>query len=205
MKRIPLILLVLAAMLLSCGMPGVLLSTSTPRPIQTTYPSDGTHPIVPPVCISPKPTQKDIDRALAYTGTVLDSSEWKRSYAVSENRVSVTWQSSSQGAVIYLEALIFPCQYREADLDHYFIDENWKTIFLNYQSHELVDECKTSGGLRLYEFKAVSQGFNYNIHYWVASDSDTRVISTMIVFPSGSEAMLTDYATRLFTDLPSCS
>jgi hypothetical protein len=201
MKRIPLLLLALEVLLLSCGMPGILLPTPTSQPTQPAPKIEGTQP----ACISPEPTRADIERALSFAGDYINPSEWKRSYSVSENRVSVTWQNSSLGATIYLEALIFPCGYRQEDLDNYFSEENWKTIFLNYQSHELVNQCKTSNGLRLYELKAASQGINYSVHYWVVHDTDTRVIDTMIVFPSGSKASLTDYATRLFADLPSCS
>ena len=107
-----------------------------------------------------------------------------KSYSVAEGRVTVTWQNTPLGAVVYLEALIFPCSYEEPDLNAYFSDENWKAIFANYESYELIDECKTDDGLRLYEFKTQNQGFEYEIRYWVENDTDTRVIVTMIVFPA---------------------
>ncbi len=175
-----------------------LTSTPTVEPTQTHFVT------VTPVCISSEPAQKDIDRALAYTDDAFSASEWEQSYAVSENSVAVTWQNVAQGAVIYLEALIFPCSYEEPDLNKYYSDENWKAIFANYESYELIDECKTDDGLRLYEFKTQNQGFEYEIRYWVESDTDTRVISTMIVFPLESELLLDDYSSRLFPDYSTC-
>jgi hypothetical protein len=56
----------------------------------------------------------------------------------------------------------------------------------------------------LYEFKAQNQGFEYGIKYWVKSDTDTRVISMMLVFPLELEAMMGDYSTRLFPTYTSC-
>jgi len=183
--------------------------TSTPPPLLTStpqaQPTEKPLPTVTPVCISRVPTQKDIDRALAYTGEVFSAPEWEQSYTVSENSVAVTWQNIAQGAVVYLEAIIFPCGYEEPDLNKYYSDENWKAIFANYESYESIAKCETSTGLRLYQFKTQNQGFEYRINYWVQNDTDTRVVSLMIVFPVEEQTLLGDYSARLFPDLPNCS
>ena len=196
MRNIPL-LLIIGLLISSCGQPGF--TTPTVGPTQIAL-STGTS-----VCISAEPTQNDIDRALSFADKVIDSSEWNRSYTVSENRVSVTWLNNPLGAVIYLEALIFPCGYQAKDLDTYFSNENWKTIFLNYQDYELLEQCNTQDDLRLYQFKAVSQRFDYKIRYWALSDTDTRVITAMVVFPVETESLLDDYSSRLFPTLRTCS
>ncbi len=201
MRKIILTLVVLLLISACGGKPGVEIPTSAPQ----TQPTDKPLPTVTPVCISPEPTQKDIDRALAYTGNVFSTPEWEQSYIVSDTTVAVTWQNITQGAVVYLEALIFPCSYEEPDLNNYFSDENWKALFQNYESYAPIAECKTDTGLRLYQFKTQNQGFEYEIKYWVENDSDTRVISTMIVFPAGPESPMDDYSQRLFPDLPNCS
>jgi hypothetical protein len=148
----------------------VLIASSCAKlnPIAPTPPFIPTKPAMPlakltPVCISTQPTQADIDRALMFTGVTFSASEWERSYTVSENRVSVSWLNNSLGALAYLEALIFPCGYEEPDVNNYFSDENWKLIFQSYESYTSTSPmCKTDSGLRLYEFKAVSQGFDYD-------------------------------------------
>lgn len=202
------ILLAVVLIVSSCGKPSAATPTSTPLPPLTSTPkikpTDEPLPTVTPVCISPKPTQKDIDRALAYTGDMFSTPEWEQSYIVSESSVAVTWQNIVQGAVVYLEARIYPCSYEEPDLNKYYSAENWKTTFQNYESYELVVECKVDGGLRLYEFKTQNQGFDYDIRYWVQNDTDTRVIVTMIVIPVGPELLIDDYASRLFPNLPNC-
>ena len=181
------------------------------NPIAPTPTLIPTKPAVPlakftPVCISTQPTQADIDRALMFTGVTFSASEWERSYTVSENRVSVSWLNNSLGALAYLEALIFPCGYEEPDVDNYFSDENWKLIFQSYESHTTTSPmCKTDSGLRLYEFKAVSQGFDYDIRYWAKNDTENRVITFMFVVPVGNESTMDDIGSRLFPQLSTCS
>jgi hypothetical protein len=160
---------------------------------------------VTPVCISSVPTEGDIERALSFVEDVFAADAWERSHVVSDGRVSVAWQNIPQDAVVYLEALIFPCSYEEPDLDRYFNDQTWDAIFSNYESYELIDECETGDGLRLYQFEAAGQEFDYDVQYWVMNDTDTRVMALMLIFPFGSESILDDYSSRLFPELANCS
>ncbi len=157
-----------------------------------------------PVCISSEPTDKDVERALTYTEDLFSGEDWQRTYSVADGRVSVTWFSDSLASVAFLEALIFPCTYEEPDLNNFFDDENWQVIFANYESYAPVAECRTDDGLRLYQFTAVEQGFDYDIKYWAENDTDTRVIGMMIVFPVESDTLMDEYSRDLFSDLMSC-
>lgn len=159
---------------------------------------------VTPVCISSQPAQADIDRVLAHSEGIFTDPEWEQSQFVSDSRVSVTWLSNPLGAVIYLEALIFPCTYEEPDLNQYYSDENWQTIFQNYESYEMIDQCKTNTGLRLYEFKTQNLGMEYEVRFWVQNDTNTRVISTMIVFPGELQEQFDDYSSRFFPTYQTC-
>ncbi|MBC7877456.1 MAG: hypothetical protein H7Y59_09830 [Anaerolineales bacterium] len=165
-------------------------------------------PKVTPVCISSEPTQDDIDRALSFTDELFTAPEWVRSYTVSDGRVSVYWSNGPLRAIIYVEALIFPCGYEEPDINNFFSDENWQIIFADYQSFEAVSACKTDNGLRLYEFKAIvtdaAGDAEYMVKYWVMNDTDTRVMGTMIVFPIESQSLIDENASALFPDLTSC-
>lgn len=181
----------------ACGMPAAM---ETPPPTETVIPK------FTPVCISDQPTAADVERALAFTGSAFSASEWERSYTVYDrNRVSVTWLNSAQGAVAYLEALIFPCGYEEPDINNYFNEENWKTIFQQYGSYQPVNSCKTNDGLRLYQFTAQDQGNPYEIRFWARSDTDTRLLTLMLVFPASAPDLMDRYAGRLFPHLMSCN
>lgn len=195
--------LALLFFLSSCEIPGAVIPDATKPPISTLEVLTAA-PKVTPVCISSEPAQADIDSALAYTGALFNETDWQRTYTVSESRVAVTWLSETLGAVAYLEALIFPCGYEEPDLNDFFNDENWQVIFENYESYEAVSECKTDAGLRLYQFKAVEQGYDYDIKYWAGNDTDTRVMAVMIVFPVESKSLMDEYSSTLFPDLTSC-
>ncbi|HCR71598.1 MAG TPA: hypothetical protein DIW23_09155, partial [Anaerolineae bacterium] len=77
-------------------------------------------------------------------------------------------------------------------------------VFGNYQSYEYVDECRLDSGVRLYQFITVDQGFEYDVHYWVVNDTDTRVISVMIVMPIESQALIDEFSYSLFPQLTDC-
>jgi len=211
MKKQLFLLLAAAIMLSSCGKPVVTPPTITPppatpspSPTQKINPTEEPFPAATPVCISPEPTQRDIDRALSFTNTTFDGLGWEKNYTVADNRVSVTWLNNAQGAVVYLEAIIFPCSYEEPDLNIYYSDENWKTIFQNYESYTLIAECKTNTGLRLYEFETQNQGFEYRVKYWVKNDTSNRVISTMIVFPLEAKLLLDEYSSMISPGYSTC-
>lgn len=210
MKKQIFILLIAAVILSSCGKPPAPPPTSTPLPPPTitstprVVATNTPLPTVTPVCISSEPTQQDIDRARSYTGDTFDS-DWDQSEAALEGAYSVTWQNIVQGAVAYLEARIKPCGYEEPDLNRDFSDTNWSAIFANYESYESIAECKLNSGIRLYQFKTYNLGFEYKINYWVQSDTDNRIIVTMIVFPAESQSLLDEYSIRLFPNLPNCS
>jgi hypothetical protein len=202
--------LLIAVIVSSCAVPDMAALTSVPPTVKlpivipSTQPADTPPPTLTPVCISSEPTQKDIDRALSYTHEIFDESDWEKNFTFAENRVSVTWLNNAQGAIVYLEVIIFPCSYEESDLNKYYSNESWEIIFQNYESYELMDECKTDAGLRLYEFETKNQGFEYGVRYWVSNDTDTRVISSMIVFPLESQSMLDEYSSMLFPDYSTC-
>jgi len=179
--------------------------TSTEAPIASPTVALQIEPKVTPVCISPDPTQVDIDRALAYPGDLFDAPDWERSYTVSDGRVSVAWLNSPLSAVAVVEALVFPCSYEEPDLNYFFSAENWEVVFSNYDSFESTAACKTDVGIRLYQFIATTEGIEYDIKYWAENDTDTRVMGAMLVFPSASPALMDEYSSYLFPTFTSCS
>ncbi|NOH00963.1 MAG: membrane lipoprotein lipid attachment site-containing protein [Chloroflexi bacterium] len=166
--------------------------------------SEAIPPEATPVCISFEPTQADIDRALEFTGKLFERLDWQRSYTVAEGRVTVTWFSETLAAVGFLEALIFPCGYEELDLDYYFNVDNWTVVFGNYESYRLVNDCRTDDGTRLYQFRTVEQGYEYDARYWTVSDTDARVIAMMLVFPVETPQVANEYAYSLFPQLTNC-
>lgn len=186
----------------ACGPSKVATPISAPQLTAATEPPV---PMATAACISFEPTDEDVDRALAYTKDIFGGAEWERSYTVQSGRVSVSWADGVDTAIAYLEALIFPCSYEEPDLNDYFNTDNWQVIFSNYESYQLLAECRTDNGLRLYQFSAVDSGLTYDINFWAQNDTDTRVISMMLVFPAESDALMDDYSSVLFPELTSCN
>lgn len=175
--------------------------SATPKPPPTLSASQTALPPLTPVCLpSAEPTEEDIDRALSFTGSLF--SAWKRSYSVSENRAAVSW--TLENKLAYLEALIYPCGYEEPDVNAYYSEENWKTIFANYESYQPGKKCRDDAGLRLYQFSAQNLGFEYDVRYWVQNDTDNRLIGLMLVFPADERGLLEEYSARLFPHLADC-
>ena len=201
MKKILISIIVIIG-LSACG------SSPTPAPASPTPPPPTEEVILPtvtPACISPEPQQEDIDRAIGLTGQLFEQDDWEQSYTVSEDRVSVSWFSNSLASVAFLEVLVFPCGYEEPDLNDYFTDENWENVFANYEDYELVTECRSDIGLRLYEFDVVSDGAPYLVNYWVSNDTSTRIITFMMIVPDDSFDLLDEYGYSIFPQLSNCS
>ncbi len=203
MKKLSFVLI--AAFLFSaCG------SSSTPAPAPTTAPPSPVPPTataevlptVTPACISPEPTQTDIDRALGYTGNIFSAPVWEQSYETYENKVAVYWVSAE--GVVFLENVIFPCGYEEPDLNQYFSTEHWDVVFGNYESYSLVNECRNDNGLRLYEFNVTDQGTEYAVRYWSTYDSNNSIITLMLLLPAGATPVMDEYSAMLFSPLPKC-
>jgi hypothetical protein len=104
------------------------------------------------------PTDKDVEKALNYTGKVFQTSDWKRSYTVGDQRVSLTWDHNSLNALAYMEYLVWDCGYTQADLDSYFSESNFKNVFFSaYQNPVELNRCKGDDGLSLYEIDCLVQ------------------------------------------------
>lgn len=199
---------VILFLLAACGTPAPADAPTLLQPSPAPENSEGIVESEPgaaePVCIAPEPTQADIDRALNFTGNLFETPDWERSYTVSDDSVAVNWYSENLFSVVFLEALVFPCSYEDLDLDGFFNVDNWQIILGNYQSFQLETECRNDSGLRLYEFTAVDQGYEYAIRYWAISDTDTRVVTFMVVLPVESPDLMEEYAYALFPQLTSC-
>jgi hypothetical protein len=194
-----------AIVLSSCSTPSTPPPTSTVSPSKTPSITQAPPATVTAVCIPPVPGEEDVEIALDHGGDVFDPAEWEGSHVVNEDSVSVTWQNIPLSALAFIQVIIFPCGYEEPDLNHFFNDEHWEALFANYDSYEMIDECRSEQGLRLYELEAVSQEVDYNIRYWSENDTNERIITTMLTFPFGSEDVMDEYSIALFPELPNCS
>lgn len=205
MKTKPVLWLGILLFVMACELPGLNPAATSPPEIISSTPVIEALPTVTPACISITPTQDDIDRALNFTGKLFETGGWERSYTVKDYKVSVSWLSETLYSIAVLEALIFSCGYEELDLNTYFNEENWNIIFGNYDSYQLVTECRNDRGLRLYQFNAVSDGAPYLVRYWAQNDTKNRVLTFMLAVPEGSFELLDSYGYSLFPQLSNCS
>jgi len=153
-----------------------------------------------------EPTRQDVEYVLGFPGNTFESSDWQRSYTVQSDRVSVTWLNDGEGALAFLDYLVYSQGYAQADVDDYFSEQNFEDILLrDYENPRRIATCTDAeGDLTLHEFAAEVNETDYVIRFWIRLDSTTRVLNMMIVFPEASEAKLDRYARQVFPELSSC-
>jgi hypothetical protein len=151
------------------------------------------------------PTDKDVQKALGYTGKIFQTSDWKRIYTVGNQRVSITWDHQTLNALAYMEYLVWDCGYTQTDLENYFSLSNFKDVFFNsYQNPVELKRCTGADGLSLYEYSATFNGEAYSIRYWARLESPTRILTLMLSFPSKDKAIQDSLANQLFPKLVAC-
>jgi hypothetical protein len=151
-----------------------------------------------------EPSAEDVEFALSYSKAAFDPQVWVQSYTVEPYKISLTRRNDSESAIAYLEYLMFNCGYGQAELDDYFGEEGFNIIFGDYESHGLADFCEEEG-LTLYEYDLTEDGAEYSARYWVRQHSDTRLLVTMLVFPSTSPSAMDSYAQKISPELTRCN
>jgi hypothetical protein len=134
---------------------------------------------------------------------VFEPALWTAQSDVNDQRTTTTWHSDKLGAVAYLEYLHFDCGVSQEQIDQYFTPETFQTIMSSYSSYQMTSECRHNG-LRLFEFDASFNDTNYHVLYWIEQVTPTRVADITLTFPVSQQAKLSEYAGRLFPDLPTC-
>lgn len=153
-------------------------------------------------CPDPQPTQDFIDSVLDYRSEVFQSGDWKRSYAVMESRVTVTWRNDSISSIINIDHVIF-CDVTNARIDEYYIDSFFDVMFQNYEGYEPIRDCR-SDDLRLFEFKTKSSGYDYDARFWVELVDGDHTRETLIVFPIDDTTSMTTYSRKIMPQLTTC-
>ena len=176
----------------------VLAPTMTPSP--TALPP--ANPQIVSICAPPD--QSDLQVAAAFEGNLLPSPAWMLSATSTESMTRFTWNNSAYGSVAMLELLHYDCGYTDDDIDAFYNEGVWDTLFASYESWEETGVCLV-GRLRLHEFAATYAGSNYTIRYWIDPISDQRVAAFMLVYPEWGLDELDVIAGQLQPDLPSCA
>ncbi len=151
------------------------------------------------------PTDQDVKKALAYTGDIFQTGDWKRLYTVGNQRVAITWNHNALDALAYMEYLVWDCGYTHTELDSYFSESSFKNGFFKaYDNPVELKHCANADGLSLYEYSASFQGEDYFIRYWSKLESPTRILTLMLSFPTKDKAVQDKLANQLFPQLVAC-
>lgn len=156
-------------------------------------------------CGPVEPSQQDVRYALTFGQGPFSQPDWVKSYTVEPYQVKLTRQNSREGAVATLEYLLYNCGYGQAELDAYFNEGGFAIVFSNYESHALYNFCENeSQDLALYEYALEKEGELYAARYWAYQQSDTRLLTFLLVFPEDKLPVMNGYARQVFPELVSC-
>ncbi len=155
---------------------------------------------------SRKPSKEDVAFLSTFTGETFTSEEWIKSDSVKDLRASTTWIHQDEGGVAYAEYLLYNCGCTQSDVEHYLSGLNSENaMFHNYQNIQLVKQCALENeAVTLYEFSVTWKEDAYSLRYWVKLQSQTRILTMMLAFPESSTSLMSQYATAIFPELPSC-
>ncbi len=164
--------------------------------------------------------EREIITVLRMGEGIFEPELWRASAAENLASTTATWQStfeSGYGGTSFLNYLHFSTGYSLDELDSFF-DEDWfAETFINWEDARKTNVC-FDDDLTLHEFTLVYRDnqdnlTEYALRYWVEPVSETRVRTWHVAFPStlpdGSpspegQALLDDYAARMYPDLPGC-
>jgi hypothetical protein len=156
-------------------------------------------------CGPVEPSQDDVDFVLEFGQAPFNQPDWVKSYTVEPYRVTLTRQNNQENAVAYLEYLMYNCGYGQTELDEYFSEEGFATVFSNYDSYTLYNFCENENkDLALYEYELEDEDEEFAARYWVQQISDTRLLIQMLVFPSNRMPIMNGYAQEIFPELVAC-
>lgn len=146
----------------------------------------------------------DALRAQTFAPGVFQRPTWTESFSSAPDRITKTWLSSELSAVTYLEYLVYNCGYEESDIDSYYSDDNFENaIFNNYEDVRKVAECNRDS-LYHFEFTGNFKNTTYLMYYWMQQEGSGRILNLMMAFPQSQKEELQQYASRVYSSLPSC-
>lgn len=140
-------------------------------------------------------SRREIYTALSYGDDIFEPETWRASAREESAKTVALWESDDHGAIGYLEYLHFEGGLNEEVIKNTFND-NWFDIsFQNYASWEEVAECQFDG-TTLFEFDMLNNDIEYRMRYWIRAETETRLITFFLVFPTEQMEALDDYSTR---------
>jgi len=152
-----------------------------------------------------EPTDEDVKRTLTLGGDQFDSPNWEKRYSVEPYRVTVIRKNTSEGIVALAENLIFTCGYGQNELNDLFSGENLSSIFSDYDTMAISNFCEKPNDIAMYELDLSLDGADYISRFWVKQESDTRLLTMRLVFPTADLAKLEEYSKKVFPEYPFCN
>src|SRR5690606_1896161 len=139
--------------------------------------------------------RREIYTALAYGDSIFEPETWRASAREETTKTVALWESDQHGAIGYLEYLHFDGGLTEEVIENTFDDHWFEITFQNYASWEEVAKCRFDD-MTLFEFDMLNNDIEYRMRYWIRPETETRLITFFLVFPTEQMEALDDYSAR---------
>lgn len=146
--------------------------------------------------------EREIYTVLAFGEDVFESELWLASAQEEVDRTTATWRADDMFGVAYAEYL--HVDVSEVDMETYFDDEWFGTVFQNYDSWELADQCSFGNDTELRVFDMIYDDEPYLLNYWTWVADEDRILAFFLVLPVDAEADLIAYSELFAPDAASC-
>jgi len=154
-------------------------------------------------CESAKITDSDIDYVNNYRRDLFPESDWKRSYTAEPDSTFVKWSSKSTSGAISINNFIL-CNASLEKLKEHLSDKAIATILRSFDEYDLLVSCQENNVI-LYEFEAMRNSRNYDIHMWVKPlEKQHHALAVVLVFLKDDSEIMDKYSHELFPELTSC-
>jgi hypothetical protein len=159
--------------------------------------------MLPPKCEASPATPLDFQQATSIGSGIFEPERWRLETGEHPGLISVGWFEDEHEGLAHAQLLLYDCGYTSADLERFYGDEGMNIMLGGYNAHTQTAQC-TDGELTLREYDVDYDGRPYRVRFWFEPVSDTRVRDMHLGFLPEDEALMDDYAARLYPQLPSC-
>ena len=159
--------------------------------------------LLPPKCEAKPATPLDFQQATSIGSGIFEPERWRLETGEHPGLISVGWFEDEHEGLAHAQLLLYDCGYTSADLENFYGEQGMNIMLGGYNAHTQTAQC-TDGELTLREYDVDYDGRPYRVRFWFEPVSDTRVRDMHLGFLPEDQALMDDYAARLYPQLPSC-
>ncbi|MBZ0282944.1 MAG: hypothetical protein K8L97_19545 [Anaerolineae bacterium] len=158
----------------------------------------------PEECPVTSATEQDFAEAIAIGEGVFEPEIWELKYGEHPSLISVGWFDYVSEGIAHSQYVLYNCGYTQTVVDNFYGDAGMDVMLGGYNTHTLTAQCEQDG-VMLREYALDYAGKPFMMRFWIQPVNATRVRDIHLAFSVDDDAMMEDYAARLFPNFASCN